>query len=166
MTRSQRDAAKAVGALRREVVALSDALHAHPEEALREFRSADLCEAALRRHGFRVERPFKHLPTAFVAAKGRGRPVIGLLAEYDALPGCHPDGGVGHGCGHNLLGAGSVGGAIAAAAVLEGRGARGTIQLFGCPAEETLVGKGYMARDGAFDTARGPRTRVGRRTIR
>ena len=151
MTKTQRDVAKTVAGIRGEMVRLSDAIHANPEEALLEFRSADLCEAALKRHGFRVERPFRHMPTAFIAAKGTRRPAIGILAEYDALPNCGPDGGVGHGCGHNLLGAAAIAGAIAAASVLEARKKRGTIRLFGTPAEETLVGKCYMARDGAFD---------------
>ncbi len=124
----------------------------YAELSLREERSAARCREVLLQQGFRLERRFAQMPTAFVAAWGRGRPVIGLLAEYDALPDCGPRGkGPGHGCGHNLLGAGSVFAAIAAARALERERRRGTVRLFGCPAEETLVGKVYMARDGAFE---------------
>jgi aminobenzoyl-glutamate utilization protein B len=102
------------------------------------------------------------MPTAFVATYGSGSPVIGILAEYDALPGVgnapvperqpREDGvSSGHGCGHNLFGAASVGGAIALKAVMEQAGLKGTIKVFGTPAEETLVGKVYMAKAGVFD---------------
>ena len=151
MTKNQRDAAKAVEALRGEMIDLADALHAHPEMALEEHESSRRCAETLQAHGFDVTRPFRQMPTAFLATRGRGKPVIGMLAEYDALPNCGLDGGPGHGCGHNLLGPAAIAGAIAAADVLAKRKARGTIALFGCPAEETLVGKCYMARDGAFD---------------
>ena len=102
------------------------------------------------------------MPTAFVASYGSGRPIVGILAEYDALPGVgnapvprrEPRGdGVasGHGCGHNLFGAASVAAALAVKRVLAEHDVPGTVRLYGTPAEETLVGKVYMAREGLFD---------------
>ncbi|MFQ5926951.1 MAG: amidohydrolase, partial [Terriglobia bacterium] len=134
----------------------------YSETALQEERSAAFLVQKLEAAGFRVERDVADMPTAFVASYGQGSPVIGILAEYDALPGVgnapvperHPraDGVTsGHGCGHNLFGAGSVGGAIALKAVLEKHGLAGTVKLFGAPAEETVVGKVYMAKAGVFD---------------
>ena len=122
------------------------------EPPLQEHLSAQLLRDILVEHGFAIEREFSHMPTAFTASRGKGKPVVGLLAEYDALPGCGEDcSGFGHGCGHNLLGTAAVFAAIAAAGALEKEGIKGTVKLLGCPAEETLVGKVYMARDGAFD---------------
>jgi aminobenzoyl-glutamate utilization protein B len=102
------------------------------------------------------------MPTAFVAEWGNGGPVIGILAEYDALPNigndpvplkqARADGHAhGHGCGHNLFAAGSVGAAIALKRTMESYGIKGTVKLFGSPAEETVVGKVYMANAGVFD---------------
>jgi len=122
------------------------------ELSMREERSSTLAKQVLTEHGFAIEREFPLIPNAFVAARGSRRPVIGILAEYDALPDCGPKAkGPGHGCGHNLLGTASIYAAIAAATTAEEQKLRGTVKLFGCPAEETLVGKVYMARDGAFD---------------
>lgn len=122
------------------------------ELPLSESRSARLLREALQDRGFGIDREFPQLPTAFVASFGAGGPVIGLLAEYDALPDCGPAGkGSGHGCGHNLLGSASTYAAIATAQMLRETGLPGTVRLYACPAEETLVGKVYMARDGAFD---------------
>ena len=101
------------------------------------------------------------IPTAFRASYGSGQPVIGILAEYDALPGVSQDalpyrkelepGGNGHACGHHLFGTGSTAAAIAVKDWLESTGSSGTIQLFGTPAEEGGAGKVYMARAGLFD---------------
>ncbi len=144
-----------------ELVALSEAVWSYAEVALTETRSAEELAGYLERQGFRVERGVAGMPTAFVAEWGSGRPVVGILAEFDALPGLSNttaprqeplrEGAPGHGCGHNLFGAGSTGAAVAAKEVMEARGLTGTIRLFGCPAEETVVGKVYMARDGVFD---------------
>jgi len=122
------------------------------ELPLRETSSAALLMERLAAHGFEFREEYPSVPNSFSASWGRGKPVIGILAEYDALPDCGPHGrGPGHGCGHNLLGAASAYAAIAAARYLEQARIRGTVKLLGCPAEETLVGKVYMARDGAFD---------------
>ena len=112
--------------------------------------------------GFEVETGVADMPTAFVATYGSGSPVLGILAEYDALPGVGNQAAAerkpradsmtsGHGCGHNLFGAACVGGAIALAQLAEAEGLKGTIKLFGTPAEETVVGKVYMAKGGVFD---------------
>jgi len=138
--------------LRAEAEATALRLHELSELPMCEVQSAALLRDVLSSHGFRIEREFDLIPNAFIAAAGRGRPVIGILAEYDALPDCGADGRTpGHGCGHNLLGTASTFAAIALARVLKANSIRGTVKLFGCPAEETLVGKCYMARDGAFD---------------
>lgn len=121
------------------------------ELALDERESSRLLADYLAARGFRVDRPLAALPTAFRAVWGRGRPVIGVLGEYDALPGCGSSAGErGHGCGHHLLGVGAAAGAVAAARMLAAEGRAGRVVYWGCPAEETLVGKAYMARDGAF----------------
>ena len=141
---------------------LSMALWELSETALEEHRSAEMLASVLEREGFRVARGVSQMPTAFVATWGSGRPIVGILAEYDALPGvgnaavpekAGRENGVtsGHGCGHNLFGPASVAGAIAAKRTLESLDAPGTVRLYGTPAEEIGVGKVYMARDGLFD---------------
>jgi len=132
------------------------------EIGLAEYKSAEYLADMLERDGFSVERGVADMPTAFVATYGFGKPVIGILAEYDALPGLSQKaatsskvpvavGKPGHGCGHNLLGVASAGGAMALKAVMKKNNLSGTIKLFGCPAEETVVGKVYMAKAGIFD---------------
>ncbi|MFQ5569573.1 MAG: amidohydrolase [Rhodothermales bacterium] len=132
------------------------------ETALLENRSADVLVEALEAEGFTIERGVAGMPTAFVASYGSGSPVLGILAEYDALPGvgnapvprkeARADAVTsGHGCGHNLFGAGSVGAAVAVKRAMEAHGLGGTVRLYGTPAEETVVGKVYMAKAGLFD---------------
>jgi len=121
------------------------------EPPFREQRSAKLIADYLTTGGFRVSFPIKSVPTAFKATRGKGRPGIGFLGEYDALPDCGLKKGTwGHGCGHNLLGLASAVGAVVAARILAAEGRRGRMVYWGCPAEEVLAGKVYMARDGAF----------------
>lgn len=152
----------AVEALASEIRGMSMSLWSMAETALREHESADLLIAVLEEQGFAIERGVAGMPTAFVASYGSGEPSIGILAEYDALPGvgneavprrqARDDGTPsGHGCGHNLFAAGSVGAALALKHVIDEHGLDGTIRLFGTPAEETLVGKVYMAKAGLFD---------------
>ncbi|MHC4495265.1 MAG: amidohydrolase [Planctomycetota bacterium] len=134
----------------------------YSELALRETRSASFLVSKLKQAGFEVETNVADIPTAFVATYGSGLPVVGILAEYDALPGVgnqvaperkpRADGVTsGHGCGHNLFGAASVGSAIALKQLMERENLEGTLKLFGTPAEETVVGKVYMAKAGVFD---------------
>lgn len=135
----------------RAATELADAIADWAEPGFQETKSADAIADYLAGHGFTVERPWRQMPTAFRAFWGKGRPSIGILAEYDALPDCGAKPGTwGHGCGHNLLGAGSAVGAVAAKGLLEAKNAPGQIVVWGCPAEETLAGKVYMARDDAF----------------
>lgn len=133
----------------------------YAEPGMLEYRSAAYLTDALEKQGFAVERGVAGMPTAFVARYGSGQPVIGILAEYDALGGLSQEpipekaprivGGAGHGCGHSLFAAGSVGAAIAVAQTIKNGEATGTVVLFGTPNEEGVVGKAYMARDGLFN---------------
>lgn len=134
------------------------------EVALKEERSAGLLKKILTENGFHIQEGVAGMPTAFIATFGSGEPTIGILAEYDALPGVgnaavpqrapREDGVTsGHGCGHNLFGSASVYGAIAAKEVMEENNLSGTIKLYGTPAEETVVGKVYMAKAGIFNDA-------------
>jgi len=162
ITREKQSVIEQVDALENEIRDMSMELWQYSEIALREVRSAEYLAGILEKEGFTVERGVADMPTAFVAEWGTGGPVIGILAEYDALPniGNEPvptrqerkDGHAhGHGCGHNLFGAGSVGAAIALKRTMEANGMNGTVKLFGSPAEETVVGKVYMANAGVFD---------------
>lgn len=133
----------------------------HPEIALEERFACGLLADELESAGFTVERGVGQLPTAFVASYGSGKPIIGILGEYDALPGLSQrlsaerdpveQGGPGHGCGHNLFGVASLGAALALKELMAKEGIPGTIRYYGCPAEETLVGKTFMAKAGVFD---------------
>jgi aminobenzoyl-glutamate utilization protein B len=139
------------------------AIWSYAEPSLLEYKSAELLASLLERNGFSVERGVAGMPTAFVATWGHGEPVIGVMAEYDALPGLSqaaqaerselvPD-GYGHGCGHSVFGTASVYAAIAAKNAAEQAGIAGQIRCYGCPAEEILVGKVFMVRDGCFGGA-------------
>lgn len=141
---------------------ISDTLWDYSELGLKEHRTVAYLTETLEKEGFQVERGVADLPTAFVATYGAGKPVIGILAEYDALPGVgnqsvperrpREDGVTnGQGCGHNLFGAASVGAAIALKQEMMDGQIEGTVKLFGTPAEETLIGKVYMVKAGVFD---------------
>ena len=133
----------------------------YAETAYKEFKSVEQWTSFLESQGFSVERGVAGIPTAFVASFGSGSPVIGMMAEYDAIAGMSQDtvafkkplvkGAAGHACGHNLLGTGSVAGAVATAKWMAATGVEGTVKLFGCPAEEGGGGKAYMMREGVFD---------------
>lgn len=133
----------------------------HPQIALLETYASKKIADELERAGFSVKRDIGTVHTAFVASWGKGEPIIGILGEFDALPGLSQkvsakkeaieQGGPGHGCGHNLLGVGSLGAALALKQTMEKNGVKGTIRYYGCPAEETLLGKVFMARAGVFD---------------
>ncbi|MFC1481621.1 amidohydrolase [Candidatus Neomarinimicrobiota bacterium] len=159
-------------ALKQEVISIADdladqidlmstTLWDYSEVALLEIRSAEFLIDQLKTAGFTMTSGVAGMPTAFVASFGQGSPVIGILAEYDALPGVgnaavphkefRADGNsAGQACGHNLYGAASVGAALAMKEIMERHNLKGTVKLFGTPAEETVVGKVYMARDGIF----------------
>ena len=131
------------------------------EVGYQEHESSALLQQALREAGFEVRAGVAGMPTGFVAEAGGGEPVVAILAEFDALPGLsqtrapvrepRADRGAGHACGHHLFGAGSVAAALAVADWLEASGTRGTLRLYGTPAEEGGAAKAYMVRDGLFD---------------
>lgn len=131
------------------------------EVGLEEVRSSQLLVEKLKASGFEVQTGVANMPTAFVASFGSGKPVIGILAEYDALPDLSQKvsptldpleaGKPGHGCGHCGLGTGALGAALAVKAAMQKHKLPGTLRLYGTPAEETLIGKVYMLLDGGFD---------------
>ena len=141
--------------------AVADHIWEHPELSLKEHDAAATYIAALRDLGFTVTEKLCGIDTAFCGSYGSGKPVIGILGEFDALSGLSQKagatawepvspGGSGHGCGHNLLGAGSLAAAVAVKRYLELTGASGTVIFYGCPGEEGGSGKAYMARDGVW----------------
>lgn len=144
----------------RELRHLCDQVWDYSEVSLQEHQSAELLAGYLEKQGFQIERGVAGMPTAFVATYGVGKPVVGLLGEYDALPGLSQaksptrapltEGGPGHGCGHNLLGTGSLAAAVAVKEAIAAGQVEGQVRFYGCPAEETLVGKVFMARAGLF----------------
>ena len=140
---------------------LADEIWDHPELSLKEFRAADLYCRKLRALGFEVTEKLCGIETAFCGRFGSGKPVIGILGEFDALSGLSQEagsteakplipGGNGHGCGHNLLGVGSLAAACAVKEWLEKTGRPGTVIFFGCPGEEGGAGKAFMAREGLW----------------
>ena len=140
---------------------VADQVWEYAELSLLEEKSADCYCQTLKEEGFRVERGICGIPTAFSAEFGNGSPRIGILAEYDALSGLSQEagslvrkevvpGGCGHGCGHNLLGAGAMAAALGIKAYLKKTGHTGTVILYGCPGEEGVASKAFMARDGVW----------------
>ena len=131
------------------------------EVGYKEAKSSALLQKTLKDNGFTVQAGVADIPTAFVATYGSGKPVIGILAEFDALPGLAqqattaktPIAGqdAGHGCGHNLFGTASVATGIELKKLLKEGKLKGTIKVYGCPAEEGGSGKVYMVRAGLFD---------------
>lgn len=130
------------------------------EVGYKEQKSSQILQETLKKAGFTVQPGVAGIPTAFIATYGSGGPVIGILGEYDALPGLSQDtiptkrslgSNAGHACGHHLFGTGSVAAAIAVKDWLKETGKKGTIQFFGCPAEEGGSGKVYMVREGLFN---------------
>ena len=144
-----------------EIIALSDAIWEYAELSMEEYKSAAYYCELLEKEGFTVERELCGMPTAFSGSFGSGSPRIGILGEFDALSGLSQvagstrkqslvPGGNGHGCGHNLLGAGSFGAALAIKKAIEAGALQGTVIFYGCPGEEGCAGKTFMARDGMF----------------
>ncbi|ODU04534.1 MAG: amidohydrolase [Pseudonocardia sp. SCN 72-86] len=143
---------------------LSDAIWDGPELRWQERNAVDLQVAVAEKYGFRITRDLADIPTAFTAEAGSGGPVIAFLGEYDALAGLSQQSGEptrvadpgntsgnGHGCGHNLLGAGSLLAAVATARFLERSGMPGRVRYYGCPAEEAAAGKSFLVKAGVFD---------------
>ncbi|MBE6922954.1 MAG: amidohydrolase [Ruminococcaceae bacterium] len=140
---------------------LSDLIWEYAELSLLEYKSTAAYVRILNEQGFTVEENLCGIPTAFKGSFGSGSPVIGILGEYDALSGLSQvpgiaekqelvKGGCGQGCGHHLLGAGSLGAAIAVKEAIAAGELSGTVVFYGCPGEEGCAGKAFMARDGQF----------------
>ncbi len=152
---------QSVEAQESQLIEMSDQIWAFAETALEESQSAKVLADYAEAQGFTVERGVAEMPTAFVASYGSGRPIIGILGEFDALPGLSQEasskkkpleeGKPGHGCGHNMFGVASLGAAVSIKELIEAGKLEGTIRFYGTPAEETIGGKLYMVRAGLFD---------------
>ncbi len=146
---------------RNDLIRMSDQIWSFAETALLETQSSKVLADYAEKQGFKVERGVSGMPTAFVATYGSGKPIIGILGEFDALPGLSQKaqpmkepldpGKPGHGCGHNMFGAGSLGAATAIKELIADGKLTGTIRFYGTPAEEAVGGKIYMARDGLMN---------------
>jgi aminobenzoyl-glutamate utilization protein B len=146
--------------VRGELVAVNQDIWTFAELGLQEHRSAARLVGVLKKAGFRVKEGVSGMPTAFVAEYGSGKPVIGILAEYDALPELSQQAAgvrtpvegrtTGHGCGHCALGTAAVGAALAVRQAYDKHHLPGTLRVYGTPAEETCLGKVYMTLDGQF----------------
>ena len=146
---------------REKLVAISDAIWEFAEPGFKEHKSSKAIADFLEQEGFKISLGVADMPTALVAEFGNGKPVVGFLGEYDALPRLSQkrqpvkepleEGQAGHGCGHNLLGVAAVGAAIALKDAIESGEGKGTVRFYGCPAEELLAGKVFMVRAGLFD---------------
>ena len=144
-----------------ELIALSDQIWAFAETAMVETKSAKILADYAEAQGFKVTRGVAEVPTAFIAEYGSGKPIIGVLGEFDALPGLSQKAqptkealakdAPGHGCGHNMFGAGSLGAALSIKELIASGKLKGTIRFYGTPAEEDLAGKVYMVRAGLFN---------------
>jgi len=150
-----------IDANRRQIIEISDTIWEYAELGLMEHKSSKHLADELEQHGFKVERGVAGMPSAFVATWGSGHPVIGIMGEYDALPGISQkpvpyqdplvEGAPGHGCGHNIHGVSGMAGAVAVKVAMEEAGLTGTVKFFGTPAEENYDGKVFMVRAGLFD---------------
>ena len=143
------------------LTALSDKIWEYAELSMLEYKSAAEYCRILTEQGFEVAEGICNVPTAFSGTYGSGKPVIGILGEYDALSGLSQvagaadpipleAGGNGQGCGHNMLGAGALGAAIAIKELIAAGELSGTVIFYGCPGEEGCAGKTFMAREGEF----------------
>ena len=161
MDRKKQAAIDLIEAKADKIAGIADCIWEYAELSLQEYQSCELYCRSLREEGFEVEKGICNIETAFKASYGQGQPVIGILAEYDALSGLSQEagalerqelkqGGCGHGCGHNLLGAGAFAADLGVKAYLEKTGVSGTVELYGCPGEEGGAAKAFMARDGLW----------------
>lgn len=157
---NKKDLFKLIDKNERKLKEIAYEIWSNPEVAFQEYKASSLQKEYLKEQGF-VIKEIPNNPTAFIAEFGEGKPILGILGEYDALPGLsqkvsavkEPLEGhtAGHGCGHNLIGTAGVGAAIALKEAMEKENIKGTIRYYGCPAEETLAGKGLMAKERVFD---------------
>ncbi len=161
INRNKKQLISSIEANEKELVAISDEIWALAETAFNEEGSSKILADYAEKNGFTVERGVSGIPTAFTATYGSGKPVIGILGEFDALPGISQkaqpekealeEGGAGHGCGHNLFGTASLAAAIGIKNLIAEGKLKGTIRFYGTPAEEKYFGKIWMVRDGLWD---------------
>jgi aminobenzoyl-glutamate utilization protein B len=155
------DLAKAVDTRADDAWHMASKIWGWAEPGYQEKQSATLLADALEKAGFKVDRGVARIPTAFTATFGEGKPVIGILGEYDALPELSQaavpfrkptefGNGYGHACGHHLFGVASATAAMAVADQIKAGSIKGTVRFYGCPAEEGGAAKVFMARDGLF----------------
>ena len=145
----------------KDLIGISDKVWAAAEIAMKEYQSAKVLSDYAEQKGFKVTRNVAEIPTAFIAEYGSGKPIIGILGEFDALPGLSQKAtpfkealkaeAAGHGCGHNMFGTASLGAAVAIKDLIAAGKLKGTVRFYGTPAEEDLAGKVYMARAGVFN---------------
>lgn len=144
-----------------ELIELSDKIWGFAEIAMKETQSSKVLSNYAAKQGFKVEKGVAGIPTAFIATYGSGKPIIAVMGEFDALPGLSQKaqptkeplnaGAAGHGCGHNLFGAGSLGAAVAIKELIAAGKIKGTVRFYGTPAEEDKEGKVWMAKAGLFN---------------
>ncbi|MCB0372736.1 MAG: amidohydrolase [Muricauda sp.] len=161
MTKDKKELIAAVEKHKENLIQISDSIWAMAETAFEESGSADLLADYAEKNGMTVTRGVANIPTAFIATYGSGKPVISVLGEFDALPGLSQntvpnkdpriDGAPGHGCGHNMFGAASLGAAIAIKEQIEAGNIKGTVKFLGTPAEEKFFGKVWMVEAGLWD---------------
>ncbi len=156
------DALSVIDSKKDLILRINDSIWEYAELSLLEYRSMELYCKELKKEGFAVETGIANVETAFTGTFGSGKPVIGILSEYDALSGLSQKGGstvkepiapgrAGHGCGHNMLGAGAFAAALAIKKYLETSGRPGTVIFYGCPGEEGGAAKAFMARERIFE---------------
>ncbi|MFY0605033.1 MAG: amidohydrolase [Flavobacteriaceae bacterium] len=161
LTKNKKALLKSIEKHQSELIKISDQIWSLAETAFEETKSSEILASYAEKQGFKVERGVAEMPTAFVATYGSGAPVISILGEFDALPGISQkaqptkaslkDGAAGHGCGHNLFGAGSLGAAIAIKELIEKGKIKGTVKFFGTPSEEKFFGKIWMVNAGLWN---------------
>lgn len=161
MSKSKKAVIASVEKHEAELIRISDEIWALAETAFEETKSAEILASYAESQGFTVARGVAGMPTAFVATYGSGSPVISVLGEFDALPGLSQktvptkspleEGEAGHGCGHNMFGAASLGAAIAIKEQIEAGTIKGTVKFMGTPSEEKYFGKIWMVREGIWD---------------
>ena len=161
LTKIKKEIQASVEQQKDQLIATSDAIWEAAETSLEEYKSSKQLKDYARANGFTVTENVADISTAFMASYGSGRPIIGILGEFDANAGISQKrqptrearvaGGAGHGCGHNLFGTASLGAAIAIKEQIEKGQLKGTVIFYGTPAEETIFAKVWMARAGVFD---------------
>jgi len=161
MDETKKEIIESIESHKENIISISDKIWRLAETSFEEFESSKLLSDYAEKNGFTVEKGVAGMPTAFVATYGKGKPVISVLGEFDALPGLSQDtspekkpleiGGNGHGCGHNMFGAASLASAIAIKEQIEKGSLKGTIKFFGTPSEEKFFGKIWMVEAGLWD---------------